>query len=152
MAMTPQAYRMAAAGLVVGGLSVWTYISPISKSPAVFADLDQSQVVRPSFGQMFDPVVSFQGVPVLHDVGCFDIQSITLFGAEQLDDSVRSDVLDPLVGRCLRPAQLSGALQSIVDHYRQQGYAKPQVSMPRQGLKSGRLEITVVETHQDRAL
>lgn len=79
------------------------------------------------------------------DGRCFDIQHITLKGAEHLSESVRNDLVAPFLGKCLGVGQLNELLKIITNQYIDRGFVTARAYLPQQDLADGELEIVVVE-------
>lgn len=84
-------------------------------------------------------------VPAPEETRCFDIQRITVKGAEHLNESVRKDLLAPYLGKCLGVGQLNELLKVITNQYVDRGYVTTRAYLPQQDLSDGELEILVVE-------
>ncbi|OHC26356.1 MAG: ShlB family hemolysin secretion/activation protein [Pseudomonadales bacterium RIFCSPLOWO2_12_59_9] len=83
--------------------------------------------------------------PSAPDSRCFDIQRITLKGAEHLSESVRNELVAPFLGKCLGAGQLNELLKVITNQYIDRGDVTTRAYLPQQDLSDGELEIMVVE-------
>jgi hemolysin activation/secretion protein len=83
--------------------------------------------------------------PSAADGRCFDIQHITLKGAEHLSESVRNELVAPFLGKCLGVGPLNELLKIITNQYIDRGFVTTRAYLPQQDLADGELEIIVVE-------
>lgn len=76
---------------------------------------------------------------------CFDIQRISLSGAELIDQAQQDALLAPFIGRCLGSGELNNVLKAITGFYLDRGYVTSRAYLPQQDLSDGELEILVIE-------
>ncbi|WP_343575841.1 ShlB/FhaC/HecB family hemolysin secretion/activation protein [Pseudomonas sp.] len=84
-------------------------------------------------------------IPAAPDTRCFTIRTITLEGAEHLDERAREALLAPYRNRCLGVNQLNELLKAITDLYLGRGFVTTRAYLPQQDLSGGELKIIVVE-------
>jgi hemolysin activation/secretion protein len=78
-------------------------------------------------------------------VKCRDIKVVTINGATKLPDSLRQQVNSEFAGRCLGVTELEAALALITKSYIDRGFITTRAYLPAQDLRTGTLEITVIE-------
>ncbi|MDR0207871.1 MAG: ShlB/FhaC/HecB family hemolysin secretion/activation protein [Pseudomonas putida] len=111
----------------------------------------QERLLREQYQRLEDlqhlPGASLEQAPVevVADTRCFDVRSIFLSGADQLDTSTRERLLVPYRGQCLGALQLNSLLKAITDHYLDRGFVTSRAYLPQQDLSLGNLTIVVVE-------
>lgn len=78
-------------------------------------------------------------------VPCRDIREIHINGATLLPDDVRQGVIRDNAGRCLAAKDLEAILATLTKSYIDRGYITTRAYLSAQDLRTGVLEITVVE-------
>ncbi|SCK08647.1 hemolysin activation/secretion protein [Variovorax sp. HW608] len=90
---------------------------------------------------------SMQPQVTVPDLGvpCRDIREIRIHGADLLPDYVRREVVQDNAGRCLAAKDLEAILATLTKSYIDRGYITTRAYLPAQDLRTGVLEITVIE-------
>jgi hemolysin activation/secretion protein len=78
-------------------------------------------------------------------VPCRDIREIRIRGADLLPDQTRRQIEQDYTGRCLESKDLEAILAALTKNYIDRGYVTTRAYLPPQDLRSGVLEITVIE-------
>jgi hemolysin activation/secretion protein len=78
-------------------------------------------------------------------VACRDIRIVRVNGATRLPDDVRQQVERDFSGRCLGVSDLEAALALVTRSYIERGFITTRAYLPAQDLRTGTLEITVIE-------
>lgn len=78
-------------------------------------------------------------------VPCRDIREIRIHGADLLPEEVRRGIVQDHAGRCLAAKDLETILATLTKSYIDRGYITTRAYLPAQDLRTGVLEITVVE-------
>jgi hemolysin activation/secretion protein len=92
------------------------------------------------------PLQSIRPQVSVPDFGaCRDIREIRIGGALHLPDGVREAVVRDHAGRCLGAKDLEAVLATLTKSYIDRGFITTRAYLPAQDLRSGVLEITVVE-------
>jgi len=107
--------------------------------------LEQQQQRLQDLQQLPQAAPTTPVAPSAPDDRCFDIQRITLRGAEHLSESVRNELVAPFLGKCLGVGQLNELLKIITNQYTDRGFVTTRAYLPQQDLADGELEIVVVE-------
>ncbi|MDM0076866.1 ShlB/FhaC/HecB family hemolysin secretion/activation protein [Variovorax sp. J2P1-59] len=103
----------------------------------------------PRGGTDLGPITPQISVPDL-GVPCRDIREIRISGASLLPDEVRQGLVRDHAGRCLAASDLEAILATLTKSYIDRGYITTRAYLPAQDLRTGVLEITVVEGSIER--
>jgi len=76
---------------------------------------------------------------------CREVREIRIEGASDLPAAVRHDVEQSNAGRCLAAKDLEAILATITRSYIQRGFVTTRAYLPAQDLRSGVLQVAVVE-------
>lgn len=76
---------------------------------------------------------------------CFDIKTIELKGATILKGKELDKITKPYVGTCMGIAEINNLMREVTNYYVDKGYVTTRVAVPQQDLKSGNLQIMVME-------
>jgi hemolysin activation/secretion protein len=77
--------------------------------------------------------------------GCRDIRDVRIQGAADLPDKVRREVQTDFAGRCLGAKDLETILANVTRNYIDRGFVTTRAYLPAQDLRSGALDVAVVE-------
>ncbi|MBB3177468.1 ShlB/FhaC/HecB family hemolysin secretion/activation protein [Variovorax sp. Sphag1AA] len=90
---------------------------------------------------------SMQPQVTVPDLGvpCRDIREIRIHGADLLPDYVQREIVQNNAGRCLAAKDLEAILATLTKSYIDRGYITTRAYLPAQDLRTGVLEITVIE-------
>ncbi|MDM0014711.1 ShlB/FhaC/HecB family hemolysin secretion/activation protein [Variovorax sp. J22P168] len=103
----------------------------------------------PRTGTDILPVQPPIAVPDL-GVKCRDIREIRISGAALLPDEVRRGLVRDYADRCLGVSELEAILATLTKSYIDRGYITTRAYLPAQDLRTGVLEITVIEGSIER--
>ena len=81
---------------------------------------------------------------------CREIREIRIGGASRLPEDVRAAITRDHAGRCLGTAQLEAVLAALTKSYIDRGFITTRAYLPAQDLRSGVLDIAVVEGSIER--
>jgi hemolysin activation/secretion protein len=76
---------------------------------------------------------------------CFDIKTIELKGATILKGKELDKITKPYSGSCIGITGINNLMREVTNYYVDKGYVTTRVAVPQQDLKSGNLEIMVME-------
>lgn len=76
---------------------------------------------------------------------CVQVDTIDYVGATLLSRSDKHAISTPFVGRCLSMSQINDVVRAMTNLYVQRGYVTARVFVPSQDLRTGRLELRVLE-------
>ena len=76
---------------------------------------------------------------------CLPISEIRLVDANSLSSSRQKKLTSPFIGRCFGAKFLGEVVTKITNYYQGIGYVTTQVASPKQNLKSGILELKIIE-------
>jgi len=76
---------------------------------------------------------------------CLPIKEIKLSGADSLSKNRQKKLTNEFIGKCLAPEILTAVITKITKHYHDSGYVTSQVTLPKQNLQSGILELKIIE-------
>ncbi|HRH78695.1 MAG TPA: POTRA domain-containing protein, partial [Cellvibrionaceae bacterium] len=76
---------------------------------------------------------------------CFDIQTITVEGAETFSSGRIAEVYSPFLNRCLAAGDINSLIRSLTNLYLDAGYITSRAYLPSQNLAQGHLRVVVVE-------
>jgi len=76
---------------------------------------------------------------------CFDIKTIELKGATILKGKELDKITKPYSGTCMGIAEINELMHKVTNFYVDKGYVTTRVAVPQQDLKSGNLQIMVME-------
>lgn len=76
---------------------------------------------------------------------CLPITEIRLSGAESLSKYRQKRLTADFISKCLEPQILSEIINKIKKYYHDSGYITTQVTLPKQNLQSGILELKIIE-------
>ncbi len=76
---------------------------------------------------------------------CRTIQRVEINGAPNLSATVRQRIIDEFTGRCLSVSDIERILAEVTKNYIDRGYITTRAYLPPQDLRTGRLEILVIE-------
>jgi len=77
--------------------------------------------------------------------GCRDVRELRILGAPHLPEKVRNEMQQDFSGRCLAAKELESVLAAITRSYIDRGFVTTRAYLPAQDLRSGVLEVAVVE-------
>lgn len=84
-------------------------------------------------------------------VACRDIREIEIKGdTQRVPDFLRNDIVRDYAGRCLAASDLEAILALLTKSFIDRGFITTRAYLPAQDLRSGKLEITVVEGRIER--
>ncbi|MDM0032332.1 ShlB/FhaC/HecB family hemolysin secretion/activation protein [Variovorax sp. J22P271] len=83
-------------------------------------------------------------------VKCRDIREIRITGAALLPDAVRQALVRDFSNRCLGVSELEAILATLTKSYIDRGFITTRAYLPAQDLRTGVLEITVIEGSIER--
>lgn len=109
---------------------------------------DQERALRalpPPGGADLDAMAPQVTVPQI-DAPCREIREVRIGGnAERVPDELRARMQHAFAGRCLGVAELESILAELTRSFIQRGYITTRAYLPPQDLRSGRLEVTVID-------
>lgn len=76
---------------------------------------------------------------------CFDIQTISVEGAEAFSSGRIAEVYSPFLNRCLAAGDINSLIRSLTNLYLDAGYITSRAYLPNQNLTQGQLRVVVVE-------
>jgi hemolysin activation/secretion protein len=76
---------------------------------------------------------------------CFDIKTVELKGATILKDKELDKITKLYAGTCMGIAEINELMHQVTNFYVDKGYVTTRVAVPQQDLKSGNLQIMVME-------
>lgn len=76
---------------------------------------------------------------------CFTIESIYLHNAHSISRKTAKNLTAPFLGRCLDSDILSEVIDKINSYYNKKGLVTARVSVPKQNIRSGFLELDIFE-------
>lgn len=83
---------------------------------------------------------------------CSPVTTIYLVGANSISQNQQQKLTAPFMGRCLEPKVLTEVITTLKTYYKAQGYATPQVSLLKQNLQTGVLELKILEKKIDQII
>ena len=97
---------------------------------------------------------SLQPKIVVPDLGvpCREIKVLSVNGAPNLSDSMRTRITEEFTNRCLNVGDIERILAEITRHYIDRGFITTRAYLPPQDLSKGHLEILVIEGVVDKIL
>ena len=141
-------YLAISAGLYV--ISTWLQAAQLPGDREFARDRQQRLLQEQQ--QRLDELQSLPGAvpetitdPALGDGRCIDVRHIELFGVTLLGPPVQDRLTRPYQEQCLTAAQLNLILQDITHAYLERGYVTTRAYLPAQDLRSGILQIQVIE-------
>ncbi|ANG64499.1 hypothetical protein A8C75_19830 [Marinobacterium aestuarii] len=81
----------------------------------------------------------------------YTIKHVSFRGGSVFELSEISKLVNPLIGKAVKPGDLRSVLNSINIKYRDAGYPLSYAYLPKQDLSSGRLEIYLIEGYIGRS-
>lgn len=109
---------------------------------------DQERALRalpPPGGTNLDTIKPQVAVPDL-GVACRDIHEIQFSGdTGHLPDDVRARIRQDFTGRCLGASDLEAVLAQLTKSFIDRGYITTRAYLPAQDLRTGKLDVTIVE-------
>ena len=105
--------------------------------------------IRAPRGEKLEPKAPVQKPKDSH---CFQVNSVLIDGATKLPDSVRDEILKPVIGHCVGLTEINLIIQSITNYYVAQGYTTTRAYIPEQDMTSGDLKILVLEGLVERIM
>jgi hemolysin activation/secretion protein len=108
---------------------------------------EQERALPPAPAPGGTPLDSIRPNISVPDIGaaCRDIREIRIGGAAHLPTDVRQSIARDHAGRCLAAKDIEGVLATLTKSYIDRGFITTRAYLPAQDLRSGMLEITVVE-------
>jgi hemolysin activation/secretion protein len=76
---------------------------------------------------------------------CFDIKTIELKGATILKGKELDKITKPYVDTCMGIGEINKLMRDITNYYVDNGYVTTRVAVPQQDMKSGNLQLLVIE-------
>jgi len=83
---------------------------------------------------------------------CFKITLINLIGANSLSKKDKDKLTKPFIGRCFYTETLSEIITKIQNFYNSKGYIIATVSLPKQNIQNGNLELKILEGKIDEII
>ena len=83
---------------------------------------------------------------------CFPIKSIALIDANSLSKRQQKKLISPFIGKCVEAKTLAAIITAIQTFYNDEGYVTAQVSVPKQNIQSGNLELKILEGKIDEVI
>lgn len=83
---------------------------------------------------------------------CFPIKSIHLIDANSLSKRHQKKLISPFIGKCVEAKTLTEIITAIQTFYNEQGYVTARVSVPKQNIQSGNLELKILEGKIDEVI
>jgi hemolysin activation/secretion protein len=83
---------------------------------------------------------------------CFPIKSIALIDTNSLSRRQQKKLTSPFIGKCVEAKTLTEIITAIQTFYNEQGYVTARVSVPKQNIQSGNLELKVLEGKIDEVI
>ena len=95
---------------------------------------------------------SIQPQVAVPDIGapCRNVDRIEISGAELLPAPIKNDLVRDYAGRCLAASDLEAILATLTKNYIDRGYITTRAYLPAQDLRSGTLQVAVVEGSIER--
>lgn len=141
-------YLAISAGLYV--ISTWLQAAQLPGDREFARDRQQRLLQEQQ--QRLDELQSLPGAvpeaitdPAPADGRCIDVQRIELSGVTLLGPSLQHKLIRPYQEQCLTTAQLNLLLQDITHAYLERGHVTTRAYLPAQDLRSGILQIQVIE-------
>lgn len=108
---------------------------------------DQERAQRPRTEQPGIDLNTIQPKVTVPALGakCREIHTVKISGATLLPSAVRAQIEKQFSNRCLGVSDIEAALALITKDYIDRGYVTTRAYLPAQDLRSGTLEITVIE-------
>ncbi len=85
-------------------------------------------------------------------VECFPIKSIALVDANSLSKRQQKKLTSPFIGKCVEAKTLTEIITAIQTFYNDAGYVTARVSVPKQNIQSGNLELKILEGKIDEII
>ena len=79
------------------------------------------------------------------DGPCFDISRIIYNGARVMPISVQEEITAPYINQCINLSKINGLLRHVSNWYFERGYVTSRAYVSAQDLKTGTLQLTIVE-------
>lgn len=76
---------------------------------------------------------------------CLPINKIRLLGAESISKYRQKNLVSDFIGKCLDQKILAEIIAKVKKYYHDSGYVTTQVTLPKQNLESGILELQIIE-------
>lgn len=155
-ALRLQIVPLAAVSLLLAGITAQAQVAPrvIERQGQVIERQQQErlreeqeralQQLPPRGGTDLKAIEPQVSVPDL-GVPCRDIRELRIGGAPLLLPDLRAGLTRDYAGRCLAVGDLEAVLAAITKSYIERGYITTRAYLPAQDLRSGVLEVTVVE-------
>jgi len=141
-------YLAISAGLYV--ISTWLQAAQLPGDREFARDRQQRLLQEQQ--QRLDELQSLPGAvpeaitdPAPADGRCIDVRHIELSGVTLLGPSLQHKLIRPYQEQCLTTAQLNLLLQDITHAYLERGHVTTRAYLPAQDLRSGILQIQVIE-------
>jgi hemolysin activation/secretion protein len=83
---------------------------------------------------------------------CFPIKTIKLTDANSLSNWQQKKLVAPFAGKCLDAKTLTKIITAVQNYYSKKGYVVARVSVPKQNIQSGNLELKILEGKIDEVV
>lgn len=83
---------------------------------------------------------------------CFPIKSIALIDANSISKRQQKKLTSPFIGKCVEVKTLVEIITTIQTFYNDEGYVTARVSVPKQNIQSGNLELKILEGKIDEVI
>ncbi len=83
---------------------------------------------------------------------CFTIKSVALIDANSLSKRQQRKITSPFIGKCVEAKTLTEIIAAIQTFYNDEGYVTARVSVPKQNIQSGNLELKILEGKIDEVI
>jgi len=83
---------------------------------------------------------------------CFLIKSIALIDAKLLSKKQQKKLVEPFISKCIEAETLAEITTAIQTFYNDEGYIAARVSVPKQNIQSGNLELKILEGKIDEVI
>ena len=110
--------------------------------------LDEQKMARASAEAEIDPAddkLTVAGTEPEPETSCFGLVNVTLVGSMLLDQPAIDAMFDGEIGTCITPGLIGMTLERLNGYFLDAGFVTTRAYVTPQDLKTGSLEITVVE-------
>lgn len=111
--------------------------------------LDEQQMAAESTGAAVeladDELVAAEATESEAEASCFELMNVTLVGSTLMDQAMIDSMFGGEIGSCITPGLIGTTLERLNGHFLDAGFVTTRAYITPQDLKTGSLEITVVE-------
>lgn len=111
--------------------------------------LDEQQMAEESTGAAVeladDELVAAEATGSEPEASCFELVNVTLVGSTLMDQAMIDSMFGGEIGTCITPGLIGTTLERLNGHFLDAGFVTTRAYITPQDLKTGSLEITVVE-------